>query len=228
MIVRTVKPKFAARCNVCNSQHMIEGEPDKDGSPSLEMREQASKLGFTLVMIHFQTPTNIERGQHSLYFCPVCVRALISAMTFSDKEAVAIWETVSASFPDKVRELWRQPAIMDAEKPIENLVPVALKEPFAAPIITERKKVQTRSPESSVGLPANTCSQLQNTAERFNITVTDEMSAALKRLYSQKGTVEDLGLWRAVAESPAANIDLPSEAQLRGFDEVNEELRKNA
>lgn len=109
MIVRTVKPEFAARCDVCHSQHPISADADEKGKPSLEMRQEVTKLGYTFVTVHFQTPTNIERGQHDLYLCPVCVRALIASITHSDRAAVLMWETVSASFPDNVREFWRQP-----------------------------------------------------------------------------------------------------------------------
>lgn len=216
MIVRTVKPEFAARCDVCHCTHTIKAEADEKGSPSLEMRQEVTKLGFTLVNVHFQTPTNSERGQHDLYLCPVCVRALITAITHSDKAAVPMWETVSASFPEGTKELWRQPSIKDAATPIEDIKPVTI----------EMKGAVVNVVESTVGLPANTCSLLQNKAEQFSIAVTDEMSAALKRLYGQKGTVEDIGLWREVAVK--AGVNLPDEANLRPFESVAEEIRKNA
>lgn len=208
MIIQETKPTYSIECDCCGSKDPLEyDEHSKIGAES-QLGENADKLGYSRLFLDQQSMVRAGRtGPKEFCICPLCLRALCATLTKTTETAEKLWQEFAKFMPKHVIDGF---AVADR-----------VNAAFA------REKARTeKASESTVGLPANTCSLLQNKAEQFSITVTDEMSAALKRLYGQKGTVEDIGLWREVAVK--AGVNLPEEANLRPFESVAEEIRKNA
>lgn len=211
MIIQKQKPIYAAYCDMCGAENPIIIDEETALSEAGQANEQADKLGFSLVGIRVTSVSRCERGQISILVCPLCLRALVAAIIHpiyptheSDGER-KLWDELSRFIPEEIKA-----RIDESIGKIKQLA---------------RQDDTTHMPKGTIGLPATTVAKLQSVAMEQGSHGPEEQ-AALRRLLSQEGTIEDIGLLRAIAT--LAKINLPAEAQLRDLDSVHEELRKNA
>jgi len=222
MIIQKAKPVFYAHCDMCGAENRLEIDYNHALLPDTQATDQADSHGFSCVHIQVETAGKRLRGQYDLLVCPVCLRTLVSVLrTPSDQ----LWAQLSRFMPEEIKGR--------LDDPISEFKLVANEPVFESVRIYAGMNGASRPPEvhtthmpkSTIGLPATTVAKLQSVAMEQGSHGPEEQ-AALRRLLSQEGTIEDIGLLREIAN--LAKVNLPLEAQLRDIDSVHEELRRNA
>jgi len=258
MIIQTAKPVFYAHCDMCGAENRLEIDYNLALLPDTQAADQADSHGFSCVNIRVETAGKRLRGLCHILVCPICLRTLVSVLrTPSDQLWEELSRFMPEDIKGQLDEPISQIKQLAKESVFESVkVYAGLKGPSRPPEVTTHipkgttcldkicscdnciasrnqiKRIEEvaataaiLTPKGTIGLPASTAAILQSTASEQGAFGPEEQ-AALRRLVSQEGTLEDIGLFREIAT--LAKINLPVEAQLRDFDSVHEELRRNA
>jgi len=210
MIIQTTKPVYAAQCNMCGAENQLEIDYNHASAElDTQVADNADNLGYSEVNIHIMSTRKLERGQLDILVCRDCLQKLVSVLR---------WEEFSRFMPEDIKSR------IDRIKQLYAGMNGASRPPEVHKLCVAATAA-TITPKGTIGLPATTAAILQHVACDQGCYGPEEQ-AALKRLVSQEGTIEDIGLFRTVAN--LAKVNLPLEAQLRDIDSVHEELRRNA